>query len=338
MAVGGAALTSWREARRIPSPACWQCPCNRPSAVWRPAGRASHDRAAAATGPAAAVRLGLRANWPQFTLLIVVNVFVGGMVGLERATTSLVGTRVFHLSGYLAVVSFIIAFGVTKALTNLVAGPLTARHTRKSLLVASIPMPSTRASGVSLRGRLLPDGVLWAWITMASRPGEQAALKVKAEQVIVRAWGWDLERPLGHEELSECLAGVRVVLGSRVAGAVEGVLVVLAGKRVQRVPAVSVQVGLFGTGHDKRVYLVAVDQRADRVHPRSAVPADCCEERQSDSELVEQRPARLGEAGLAPRELTPGGHGPESAQDRIPRQQAGASPSRHVAQMSGQAL
>jgi hypothetical protein len=81
------------------------------------------------------VRLGLRANWPQFALLVVVNVFVGGMVGLERAT-SLVGTRVFHLSGYLAVFSFIIAFGVTKALTNLAAGPLTARHTRKNLLVA----------------------------------------------------------------------------------------------------------------------------------------------------------------------------------------------------------
>ncbi len=82
------------------------------------------------------VRLGLAANWPQFTLLVVVNAFVGGMVGLERTTTSLVGTRVFHLSGYLAVFSFIIAFGVTKALTNLAAGPLTARHTRKTLLVA----------------------------------------------------------------------------------------------------------------------------------------------------------------------------------------------------------
>ena len=87
-----------------------------------------------AAGPA--VRLGLAANWPQFTLLVLVNVFVGGMVGLERATTSLVGTRVFHLSGYLAVFSFIIAFGVTKAATNLAAGPLTARHTRKTLLVA----------------------------------------------------------------------------------------------------------------------------------------------------------------------------------------------------------
>ena len=103
---------------------------------------AMRQRPAAGTGP---VRLGLRANWPQFTLLVVVNVFVGGMVGLERATTSLVGTRVFHLSGYVAVFSFIIAFGVTKALTNLVAGPLTARHSRKHLLVAGgvagLPVP-----------------------------------------------------------------------------------------------------------------------------------------------------------------------------------------------------
>ena len=96
--------------------------------------------------PAAArpVRPGLRANWPQSTLLVlvlvvVVNVFADGMGGLERATTSLVGTRVFHLSGYLAVLSFIIAFAVTKALTNLAAGPLTARQTRKVLLAPAGP-------------------------------------------------------------------------------------------------------------------------------------------------------------------------------------------------------
>ena len=107
------------------------------------------------------VRLGLRANWPQFTLLVVVNACVGGMVGLERTTTSLVGTRVFHLTGYLAVFSFIIAFGVTKALTNLAAGPLTARHTRKSLLVAGwvagLPVPF-----------LLAYAPAWWWIVAAN--------------------------------------------------------------------------------------------------------------------------------------------------------------------------
>ncbi len=107
------------------------------------------------------VRLGLAANWPQFALLVVVNAFVGGMVGLERTTTSLVGTRVFHLTGYLAVFSFIVAFGVTKALTNLVAGPLTARHTRKSLLVAGwaagLPVPF-----------LLAYAPAWGWIVAAN--------------------------------------------------------------------------------------------------------------------------------------------------------------------------
>jgi MFS family permease len=107
------------------------------------------------------VQLGLRANWPQFALLVVVNVFVGGMVGLERANTSLVGTRVFHLSGYLAVFSFIIAFGVTKALTNLAAGPLTARHTRKNLLVAGwaagLPVPFVLAWAPA-----------WGWIVAAN--------------------------------------------------------------------------------------------------------------------------------------------------------------------------
>ena len=115
-------------------------------------------RPAAATGR---VRLGLRANWHQFALLVVVNVFVGGMVGLERTTTSLVGTRVFHLSGYVAVFSFIIAFGIAKALTNLVAGPLTARHTRKTLLVVGwavgLPVPF-----------LLAWAPAWGWIVAAN--------------------------------------------------------------------------------------------------------------------------------------------------------------------------
>ena len=107
------------------------------------------------------VRLGLRANWPQFALLVAVNAFVGGMVGLERTTTSLVGTRVFHLTGYLAVFSFIVAFGLTKALTNLAAGPLVARHTRRTLLIAGwavgLPVPF-----------LLAYAPAWGWIVAAN--------------------------------------------------------------------------------------------------------------------------------------------------------------------------
>ena len=111
--------------------------------------------------PPPPLRLGLRENWPQFTLLVVVNVFVGGMVGLERATTSLTGTRVFHLAGYLSVFSFIVAFGLAKALTNLGVGPLSARHTRKTLLVggwvAGLPVPF-----------MLAYGPAWGWIVAAN--------------------------------------------------------------------------------------------------------------------------------------------------------------------------
>jgi len=91
------------------------------------------------------VRLGLQANWRQFTLLVIVNVCVGGLVGLERTTVPLIGSQSFHLSNAVAVFAFIIAFGVTKAFTNLTGGVLTARFTRKQLLLAGwfvgIPVP-----------------------------------------------------------------------------------------------------------------------------------------------------------------------------------------------------
>jgi MFS family permease len=108
-----------------------------------------------------AVRLGLRENWPQFTLLVVVNVCVGALVGLERTTVPLIGTDVFGLTSDLAVFSFIIAFGLTKALTNLAAGALTARFRRKQLLLAGwllgIPVPFALAWAPS-----------WGWIVAAN--------------------------------------------------------------------------------------------------------------------------------------------------------------------------
>lgn len=70
------------------------------------------------------VQLGLRENALQFTFLVIVNVCVGGLVGLERTTVPLIGTQIFGLTNDLAVFAFIIAFGVTKALTNLAAGAL----------------------------------------------------------------------------------------------------------------------------------------------------------------------------------------------------------------------
>ncbi|MEU8123875.1 MFS transporter [Spirillospora sp. NPDC049024] len=107
------------------------------------------------------VRLGLRENWPQFALLVVVNVCVGALVGLERTTVPLIGTTVFGLTSDLAVFSFIIAFGVTKALTNLAAGALTARFHRRTLLLAGwlvgLPVPFALAWAPS-----------WGWIVAAN--------------------------------------------------------------------------------------------------------------------------------------------------------------------------
>ncbi|MFF8843406.1 hypothetical protein ACF08N_11840 [Streptomyces sp. NPDC015127] len=83
------------------------------------------------------VRLGLRENWLQFTLPVIVSICFGGLVGLERTTVPLIGSETFGLTSDLAVFSFIIAFGLTKALTNLAAGALTTRFRRKQLLVAA---------------------------------------------------------------------------------------------------------------------------------------------------------------------------------------------------------
>jgi hypothetical protein len=72
------------------------------------------------------VRLGLRENVAQFALLVVVNAFVGAMVGLERSTLPLIGAEDFGLGSSAAVLSFVVAFGLTKAVTNLAAGALAA--------------------------------------------------------------------------------------------------------------------------------------------------------------------------------------------------------------------
>jgi MFS family permease len=81
------------------------------------------------------VRLGLRANRRQFTLLVALNALVGAMVGLERSVLPLIGERDFGLASRTAIFSFVVAFGVTKALANLAAGGLAERVGRKRLLV-----------------------------------------------------------------------------------------------------------------------------------------------------------------------------------------------------------
>src|SRR6266567_1054650 len=114
------------------------------------------------------VQLGLRANWQQFTLLVIVNAFVGGMVGLERSIVPLLGQRVFGLASTTAVLSFIVSFGVVKASSNLFAGRLSDRIGRKGVLVVGwlvgLPVPL-----------LIIFAPSWGWVVFANAAGYLAA-------------------------------------------------------------------------------------------------------------------------------------------------------------------
>ena len=107
------------------------------------------------------VRLGLHENLGQFSLLVVVNAFVGAMVGMERSILSPIAEQEFHLVAKTAVLSFIVVFGITKALTNYLAGRLSDRFGRKHLLVAgwliAIPVPF-----------LLMWAPTWSWVLFAN--------------------------------------------------------------------------------------------------------------------------------------------------------------------------
>ena len=91
------------------------------------------------------VRLGLKENWRQFALLILINAFVGGMVGIERTVVPLIGADEFGITSTTIVVSFIVSFGVIKALANLVSGQLADAWGRKHVLVlgwlVGLPVP-----------------------------------------------------------------------------------------------------------------------------------------------------------------------------------------------------
>ena len=82
---------------------------------------------AAQAAHGAEIKLGLRENWRQFSLLAVVNTFVGGLVGLERTVVPLVATEEFRIGSEVVVFSFIIAFGMVKAFANLASGVLADR-------------------------------------------------------------------------------------------------------------------------------------------------------------------------------------------------------------------
>ncbi len=107
------------------------------------------------------VRLGLGANLGQFSLLVVVNAFVGAMIGLERSILPAIAEHDFHLAAHAAVLSFIVAFGISKAFTNYLAGRLSDAIGRKRVLLVgwavAIPVPF-----------LLMWAPSWSWVLFAN--------------------------------------------------------------------------------------------------------------------------------------------------------------------------
>ena len=91
------------------------------------------------------LRLGLLENWQQFSLLVALNLFVGGMIGLERTILPLLAEAEFGITSKAAAISFIATFGIAKALSNLFAGNLSQRMTRRRILIIGwlfgLPVP-----------------------------------------------------------------------------------------------------------------------------------------------------------------------------------------------------
>ena len=108
-----------------------------------------------------AIRLGLRANWQQFALLVAINAFVGGMVGVERSTLAPLAENDFHLASSAAILSFLISFGLVKAVSNFIAGGLADPFGRRTVLIvgwmAALPVP--------LLIILAPS---WGWVVFAN--------------------------------------------------------------------------------------------------------------------------------------------------------------------------
>ena len=107
------------------------------------------------------VKLGLKENWQQFSLLVVINAFVGGMVGLERSILPRLASEEFQIASHTAIFSFIIVFGIVKAITNFFAGHLANSVGRRRLLIYgwlfAIPIPF-----------LLMWAPSWNWIILAN--------------------------------------------------------------------------------------------------------------------------------------------------------------------------
>jgi MFS family permease len=107
------------------------------------------------------IALGIRPNLNQFLLLILINAFVGGMVGLERTVVPLIGSEMFHLASASLITGFIVSFGVVKGLTNLVSGQLAESWGRKHTLVLGwlfgLPVPF-----------MIMEAPSWGWVIAAN--------------------------------------------------------------------------------------------------------------------------------------------------------------------------
>jgi len=107
------------------------------------------------------VKLGLKENWKQFTILVIVNAFVGGMIGLERTIFPKFAEMEFGISSKTAILSFIVAFGISKAITNYFTGKLANKYGRKNLLIIgwifALPVPF-----------ILMNATSWNWVIFAN--------------------------------------------------------------------------------------------------------------------------------------------------------------------------
>jgi len=107
------------------------------------------------------VQLGLKENWRQFTLLVIVNAFIGGMIGLERSIFPQFAADIFGVASKTAILSFITAFGITKAITNYFTGRLANKFGRRNLLVfgwlLALPIPF-----------ILITANNWNWVILAN--------------------------------------------------------------------------------------------------------------------------------------------------------------------------
>ncbi len=131
------------------------------------------------------VKLGLKENWQQFTLLVIINGFVGGMIGMERTIFPQFAHDVFHIDSTTAILSFIVAFGLAKAFANYFTGRLANTYGRKNLLLfgwlIAIPIPF-----------ILMSAPNWGWVIAAN----VSALRSRGLDTVLRSLseiGYDAE-------------------------------------------------------------------------------------------------------------------------------------------------